>query len=424
MRLRPTCLLAVCTALGVGGFSTLSTHAEPFSTPPPLLAIAASPTEAGGNIVGLVLYALIAIGFSFLCSVSEAVLLSITPSHIAALKERGDRSAGLLEQLKENIDRPLAAILSLNTIAHTVGAAGVGAEAAALWGSWIVGWASAIMTLLILVISEIIPKTVGALYWRTLAPWVGHLCRFLVRVLFPLVWFSELLTRLFGGRKQQDVVTRDEVAAMASMSANAGELRKDESRVLHNLLRFRSLTARDIMTPRPVMLSFPQAITVGELLAENPELPVSRIPIYEDDNDQITGFVLKSDILLAQANDKPETQLAELRRDLKAVATDTSLTSLLDTLLSQQAHISLVVDEFGGTAGLVSLEDLMETLLGADIVDEADQATNMQQLARQRWKRRVEALGLDVTVAEQPQAATGTHSDGSSDGKTFVPPDS
>lgn len=361
---------------------------------------AEAPAEAASSVFWLIFFAVVAIGFSFFCSVAEAVLLSVTPSYIATEKEKKKRSAVALEKMKANIDRPLAAILSLNTIAHTVGAAGVGAQAAGIWGPQAVGWASAAMTLLILTLSEIIPKTIGAVYWRVLAAWIARMVQWLIWVLLPLVWLSELMTRMLAGDKQE-VVTREEVAAMAELSVAGGELKSDESRIFRNLLQLRELAVQDVMTPRTVIFSFPQDKTVGEVLAEHDHLPVSRIPVYEESLDEVTGFVLKSDILLAQANDQPATQLKELIRPLTTVPETASLSKLFDVLLNNREHIALVLDNYGGTDGLVTLEDVLETLLGAEIVDEADAATDMRRLARKRWKERAEALGLTPPEPKQ-----------------------
>ena len=363
----------------------------------------------------LILYGVFAIGFSFLCSIAEAVLLSITPSYIASLREKGKRSAKLLSHLKENVDRPLAAILSLNTIAHTVGAAGVGAQAAEVWGmehsgGHAVGYASAVMTLLILVLSEIIPKTIGAVYWRPLAVVTARGLQVLIWILYPLVLLSELLTKMIGGGHRHDIITRDEVAAMAAISAKGGELEATESRIIGNLFRFRTLTAYDVMTPRTVILAFPETITVAEAMEQFPHLPVSRVPIYEGGIDHITGFVLKADILLAHANGQSDMPLSDFRRELRSVPADATLIESFDILLNQQMHLALVHDEYGGTDGLVTLEDVIETLLGLEIVDEADTTVDMQRLARERWHRRVKAMGLkvdDVTNGARQQPMEG-----------------
>lgn len=353
----------------------------------------------------LVLYALIALGFSFFCSIAEAVLLSVSPSYIATLQDARPRAAERLRQMKANVDRPLAAILSLNTIAHTVGAAGVGAEAARIWGSSAVGYASAAMTLLILVLSEIIPKTIGAVYWRQLAPITAQSLKVLIWLLIPLVWLSEMLTKIIAGGRKPEVVTREELAATAAMSSETGELEADEHRILTNLLRLRSLRVKDIMTPRTVIFAFSQNKTVGEVLAEHPSLPVSRIPVFERSIDNATGFVLKTDLLLAQANNQPETKLTDLLRPLKTISPTASLTDAMELLLNQREHIAIVVDEYGGTDGLVTMEDLIETLLGIEIVDEADKHEDMQRVARRKWKARMEAVGLDTGDEDEPAGA-------------------
>lgn len=366
-----------------------------------LLAFIETDAVGVGSVSLLALYAFVAIGFSFLCSIAEAVLLSVTPSYIATLKTKGKGSAALLAKLKENIDRPLAAILSLNTIAHTVGATGVGAEAAGIWGSSVVGIVSAIMTLAILILSEIIPKTIGAVYWRMLAPWVARFVQGLIYLLYPLVWLSDQLTKLISGGAEQHVITRDEVAAMAKLSAAGGELDMDETRILENLFLLDQLTARDIMTPRTVMIAFPERMTVGEVVQQAPDLPVSRVPLYKDSVDELSGLVLKTDILLEQANDKPDTPLSELRRDVRTIRDDASLKRLLTVLLNNREHLAVVVDEYGGTDGLVTLEDLMETLLGVEIVDESDESADMQGVARKQWEKRVSSLGLKTHEAEE-----------------------
>lgn len=355
-----------------------------------------------GSWTLLVVFATASIVFSFLCSIAEAVLLSVSPSYAEALKERHAGASKLLVDLKENIDRPLAAILTLNTIAHTMGAVGVGAEAAAIWGNVGVGVASGVMTILILVLSEIIPKTIGAVYWRALSVPTAYSVRALIRIVWPIVWLSEFATRMFAREKNAEPVTRNEIAAVAEMSAESGELRTVENRVLNNLLTLDSLTVNDIMTPRTVILAFPQDATVGEILNEHPGLPVSRIPIYSESIDNVTGFVLKMDLLLAQARDESDMPLSDLRRDLPAIPASASLSAMFELFIKERHHLALVVDEYGGTDGLVSMEDLIETLLGIEIVDEEDVAEDMQRLARQHWERRAAVLGFQIP-AEKPK---------------------
>lgn len=348
------------------------------------------------DIILLILFLMIALAFSFFCSVAEAVLLSISPSYTATLKNSGSSTASLIERLKANVERPLAAILSLNTIAHTVGAAGVGAQAQIVFEGKYIGLTSAILTLLILVLSEIIPKTLGAVYWRPLAPLVARSVAVLIWVMYPLVVMSEWLAKLMTPDQPHPTVTREEVAALAARGAEEGHLHDDESRILNNLFRFRVLTVKDIMTPRTVMLSLPRTMTVGQVIEQHPDLQFSRVPVYDKAPDEVSGFVLKTDVLLAQARDQHDRPLSELRRDIVTISPDASLSKLFEALIDTRAHLALAVDEYGGAAGLVTLEDLVETLLGLEIVDEADKAEDMQILARQKWAERARGLGLDV----------------------------
>lgn len=355
----------------------------------------------GSDAVLLIVFLSIALGFSFLCSIAEAVLLSITPSYAAQLREQKHPASLLIDELKENVERPLSAILSLNTIAHTVGATGVGAQALKVFGEEWMAAVSAVLTLLILVLSEIIPKTIGAVYWRGLAPMVARTTKVLILLMYPLVVMSEWLGKLFAPGHPHPTVTRAEVAALAMQGASEGHIDVGESRIVANLFRFRELTVYDIMTPRTVILSMPQSMTVGEAMEQHPTLQFSRIPIYENTRDEVTGFILKDDLLLAHARDENDKPLKELRRELIAVPESATLSRLFEQLIDTRAHIALVVDEFGGTSGLVTLEDLVETLFGLEIVDEADRNVDMQKLARDRWKERAKRLGLEIDAVTE-----------------------
>lgn len=358
-------------------------------------------TGVDGSLTLLIVFAAIALVFSFLCSVAEAVLLSSTPSFPDVLRESNERAADKLSYLKGTIDRPLAAILTLNTIAHTVGAIGVGAEAGRIWGSMGVGVASGIMTLLILLASEIIPKTIGAVYWRQLVVPVVYSVDALIKLVYPVVWFAELTTRMLA-KGELEPITRNEIAAVAEMSKQSGELKVMENRILNNLLRLHSLTVNDIMTPRTVIIAAPEDITVDEFLSEHEHLPVSRIPLYLETIDRVTGFALKADIILAQARGEADAPLLEFKRELHAIPASASLSTMFERFMERREHLALVVDEYGGTDGLVSMEDLVETLLGIEIVDEADVAEDMQRLAREHWLRRAAALGLDRSANQAP----------------------
>jgi CBS domain containing-hemolysin-like protein len=351
----------------------------------------------------LVFYVLLALAVSFLCSVMEAVLLSVTPSYVAAQLREGRPAAERLRALKDDIERPLAAILSLNTIAHTVGAMGAGAQAALVFGSASVGVISGVLTFLILVLSEIIPKTLGARYWRALAPWVTHLLVPIIWGLWPLVKLSQGISYLLSPGKQKAIVTRAEFTAMAELGERAGVLEKGESRMMKNLFRFRGLRVQDVMTPRTVVFAWPESKTVAEVLAAGDPLRFSRIPIYGKDLDDVTGYVLKDTVLLKAAEQSGGVPLHELKREILVVPEILPLPALFELLLKNLEHIALVTDEYGGAAGVVTLEDVVETLLGMEIVDEADAAVDMQKLAREQWASRAKRLGLVAENGEAPE---------------------
>lgn len=344
----------------------------------------------------LILYLLLAIGVSFFCSVAEAVLLSVRPSYIAVLEQKGKASAKVLKELRDNLDRPLASILTANTIAHTVGAAGVGAQATLVFGSEYLGVTSAILTLLILIFSEIIPKTLGATYWQQIAPAMGILIMWLTRILLPFVWLSEKLTRLLS-RSGVSAFTfsRDEMTAMAKIGKEEGLLDSKEMKIVTNLMKLHRLSVRDIMTPRPVIFSAPEDMNVQEFFTAHAGQPFSRIPVYAKNTDDIKGYVLKSDLLYAQAKDEFDRLLSDFKRDFLVIPDKLMASDLYDRLMYEKSHIAMVVDEYGTIQGLVTLEDVVETLIGLEITDESDKVEDMQALAYQRWQDRMSAIGID-----------------------------
>jgi CBS domain containing-hemolysin-like protein len=342
----------------------------------------------------LIVYVVLAIGVSFLCSVMEAVLLSVTPGHLAAMEEGQPATAKKLRRLKENIDEPLAAILSLNTIAHTVGAAGAGAQAARVFGNNWLGLFSALLTLAILFLSEIIPKTIGAVYWKQLASPITRLLSWLMVPLKPLIWMSGLASRVISSKHNPVHVSRAEIRALAHLGVRQGVLNETESRVVEALLRFRSLSATKVMTPRTVIFALPADTKISDVIENHQPLRYSRIPIYRDSIDSLLGFVLKDEVLERAAQGDSDLPLTELRRELFFVPGTTGLSELLDLFLSSRDHIAAVIDEFGGTAGLVTLEDLIETLLDLEIVDEVDDVENLRAVARSRWRQRAVELGV------------------------------
>lgn len=341
----------------------------------------------------LIFYVVLALGVSFLCSIMEAVLLSISTSYVAGLEQEQPELWARLKGFKDNLDQPLAAILSLNTIAHTVGAAGAGAQAASIFGDAYIGVISAILTFLILVLSEIIPKTLGAAYWRQLTPPVSTMLQVTIWLMWPLVKMAEILTRLMTRNRPKKSVHRDEFIALAELGAKEGIFHKYESRVLQNLFFLRDIRTKDIMTPRTVVYALPEDMSAERVIAESGRIYFSRIPIYVNDLDDIQGFVLKSEILQA-AQEKPETTLKEMSRPIVVVHDKLTLHELFEQMMNESTHIALVVDEYGGTEGVVTMEDFIETLLGLEIVDEVDRVEDMQEIARRQWERRAQRIGL------------------------------
>jgi len=344
----------------------------------------------------LLLYVGVAHAISFLCSLLEATLLTATPSYIRSLATERPALAARVQALKSDVDRPLAAILTLNTFAHTIGAAGAGAQAAVVFGSAYVGAFSVVLTITILLLTEIIPKTLGATYWRGLLPFTARILPPMILALYPLVAVSRWISRrLQGGRAHGDV-SRDELVAMADMGAEQGVIEDRERRILEHLFRFRTLRAGDVMTPRTVVVAYPREQTVGATVAGG--IPFSRLPVFDGDRDHVTGYVLEDDIREAHTDGRADDALDVLRRDVLTVPEPMPLPDLFDHLLARREHIALVVDEYGGTAGIVTMEDIVETLLGLEILDEGDRAADMQAFARQRWARRAARLGIAVGV--------------------------
>lgn len=334
----------------------------------------------------------IALGFSFLCSILEAVLLSVTPTFVEQLSESNPKASKKLAALKGAVDRPLAAILILNTIAHTVGAAGVGAQAQTLWGSEALAITSAVLTFLIVVFSEIIPKTIGALYWKRLAPVTASFLPWLIRILWPFVFLSELMTGLMKHGHQEEGVSREEIETLARLGRSQGVVAESESRILANLFRIASMQTADIMTPRTVMVALQCDTLVREAIENREVMTFSRIPIYSDKLDHIEGYILKDDLFLKAAKDELDLPLSALRRSVHMVPETMPVTNLFEELLGRREQFFVVVDEYGGVDGVVTMEDVLETLLGREIVDEADRAEDMREIAREKWEERSKRL--------------------------------
>lgn len=384
----------------------------------------------------------LSICFSFLCSILEAVLLSVTPAYVGIQQQHGSPLAEDLARFKDDIDRPLAAILTLNTIAHTVGAIGVGAQATAVFGSTTIqvfgvnlisleALIAGVMTLCVLIFSEVIPKTLGANNWERLAPFTVFALKIMLFCLAPLVWVSQYITRHMKKDKDKPVLNRADFLAMAKIGTDAGVLAEDEQKIIHNLLRFSKILVKDIMTPRIVVVAASDAQTVRDFHDKNRDLPFSRIPLYHDRNDNVVGYILRDELLLSLVEDNDHKTLADIRRDIIIVHKTMPIPELLNLFISKKEHLALVVDEFGGMEGIVTMEDIIETLLGLEIVDESDNAEDMQALARKNWELRARRMGVSLpgqstdadtestkTKKNTKKGIANNENSGSSDNKT------
>ncbi len=336
----------------------------------------------------LLFYLFLALFVSFLCSVMESVLLSTPVSFLNVKEESGHKSATVFIKLKNNIERPLSAILSLNTIAHTIGAAGVGVQATKIFGELYFGIISAILTFLILVFSEIIPKTIGARYWRRLALVSGIIINIMVIITFPLVIMTGYLTNLFPRNKNELSSSREEISAMANIGKEEGIFEEKENKIIQNLIRLRNVKVSEIMTPRVVVTTADENMSLEEFLIKKEFLHYSRIPIYSKNEENITGYVFRQTVFEKLAEDETNLKLRDICREIVVAPEFQTLMNLWEILLEKKEHIALIVDEYGGVDGIVTMEDIVETLLGLEIVDEKDRVIDMQQYARERWNER------------------------------------
>ena len=339
-------------------------------------------------MVLLLFYLFLALFVSFLCSVMESVLLSTPVSFLNVKEEQGHSSATIFIKLKSRIERPLSAILSLNTIAHTIGAAGVGVHATKIYGEVYFGIISAILTLLILVFSEIIPKTIGARYWRQLALASGIIIQAMVFITYPLVLMTGYLTNLFPRKKNALSVSREEISAMAKIGTDEGIFEEKENKIIQNLIRLGDVKVSEIMTPRVVVTVADENMSLEEFLVKKEFLHFSRIPIYSKNNENITGYVFRQTVFEKLAEEETNLILRDICRKIVVVHEFQSLLSIWEVLLEKKEHIALIVDEYGGMDGIVTMEDIIETLLGLEIVDERDKVMDMQKYARERWRER------------------------------------
>ncbi len=341
----------------------------------------------------LIAFALVTLIVSFLCSMWEAVLLSISPSYTHIKLNEGGRVGLLLEEFKLNIDRPLAAILTMNTFAHTIGAVGVGQQAAMIWTNsnpFMTGVVVPLgMTMAILLLSEIVPKTIAASNWRALAPFTVRSLALLILILSPIVWLCQIITKAFSQEGEKSVFSRSDFLALAEIGSQEGHLDTTESKFIQNLLNFKTFVAKDVMTPRTVAVTASEDMTLREFYDIQEELVFSRVPIWQDgEKDIITGYVLKDHVLEELVEGEEDKPLKSLKRDIIVVEEDYGILDLFNDFIQKREQIALVVDKFGGMSGIITMEDIVETLLGAEIVDETDDEVDMQALARKNWRNR------------------------------------
>lgn len=333
-------------------------------------------------------YLFLALFISFLCSIMEAVLLSTPQSFLIVKHQNGNVWAKTFMDLKSNIDKPLSAILSLNTVAHTVGAAGVGAQAVKVFGEASFGIVSAVLTILILVLTEIIPKTIGAQYWRKLTRIATAVIKAMIFITYPLVLISAVITKAISKNKQEQTTSREEIAALASIGTDEGVFSEKEHKIIQNLLKLKNVKVSEIMTPRVVVAVASEELLLEQFLKNKDYLKFSRIPVFSENEENITGYVFRQTVFEKLAEDRYELKLKDIKRDIVVVPNAIVLFNLWEKLLEKKEHIALIVDEYGGLDGIVTMEDIIETLLGLEIVDEKDTITDMQKHARDRWKER------------------------------------
>ena len=330
---------------------------------------------------------LVSVLLSALCSMLEATLLSTPLSFITGLEEQGAKGASRLKRLKQHPDRPISAILCLNTIANTVGASIVGSLVYEVYGDAIVGIFSTIFTFAILIFSEIIPKTIGTSYWRTLAIPASVIINGMIFVMFPLVWVLEKLTGLISSKSSQISISREDISAMVSVATEEEVIEKEEKKMIQNLLKLDEVTAHEIMTPSAVVEMAEAHMTIREFY-DSEELTHSRIPVYDDENDEyVIGYVLRQEILEKMAEDKFTTTLSEITRPIITFTEEDTVSDIWEKMLSQKEHISVILDEYGSVRGIVTMEDVIETMLGHEIVDETDEVVDMQEYAKEQWEK-------------------------------------
>ncbi len=359
----------------------------------------------------LFIFLLGAMLISFMCSILEASLMSTPLSYVNMREDEGYKPATRFKRYKTDNARPIAAILSLNTIANTIGAAGVGAQATEVFGSQWFGLVSAITTILILVFSEIIPKTIGSRHWKKLMGFTTRALRLIIIVLFPIVWVVEKLSKTIAEDEDEAAVSREEVAAMADMAEDEEVIDEDENKIIQNVIKLDDVKAEDVMTPTTVAAIAPEQMTLKEFYRDKAYSHFSRIPVYSDSDEYITGYVLRSEALELLTEDKFNMTLGEIKRDIVMYKEEMPVSEIWDSMLRNKRHIACVIDEYGSFQGIITLEDIIETIVGLEIMDERDDVADMRQLALDRWHQRQSRFKVidlpDDQAAPDDQAQSG-----------------
>ena len=350
----------------------------------------------------LLIFLLGAMSISFICSILDATLMSTPLSYVNMREDEGYKPATRFKRYKTDNARPIAAILSLNTIANTIGAAGVGAQATEVFGSQWFGLVSAITTILILVFSEIIPKTIGSRHWKKLMGFTTRALRLIIIVLFPIVWVVEQLSKTIAEDEDEAAVSREEVAAMADMAEDEEVIDEDENKIIQNVIKLDDVKAEDVMTPTTVAAIAPEQMTLKEFYRDKAYSHFSRIPVYSDSDEYITGYVLRSEALELLTEDKFNMTLGEIKRDIVMYKEEMPVSEIWDSMLRNKRHIACVIDEYGSFQGIITLEDIIETIVGLEIMDERDDVADLRQLALDRWHQRQSRFKVIDLPDEQP----------------------
>jgi len=361
----------------------------------------------------LILFALLALFTSFCCSIMEAVILSASESwaEMKSNEIKNKKSATRLLNLKSNIDRPLSAILTLNTIANTVGAAGVGAQATKVFGNAYFGLVSAILTFLILFFAEIIPKTIGAIYWQKLAFITAKIISIIIIIVFPFVLVAERISKLISKNKKIIKISREEIAVLTNMGTREGIFKESENIIINNLIKLKSIKVKSILTPRTVLAIADENMPIKNFTSNKELLQYSRIPVYSGSQDNITGYVLKYNVFENLASGNTNIKMSQLKRPIPISYENFSVSAIFEMFLEKKEHISLVVNEYGDIEGVVSMEDIIETLLGLEITDEMDHNTDLQEFAKEKWKIRAKKLNILVDDNEKQKEQKSKEAD-------------